>query len=147
MEIVLARIRQDYWVLQGRCLLRKIKHACVTCRRYDAKAADEISTDLPEDRVVHRSPFALCGIDYAGPLLIQPKGEKVWISLFVCGTTRGVHLELVNSLRVDDFLLAFRHFTARQGMPTRIRSDNATAYVAASKILNINWISKPPAAP
>ena len=50
VEIVLARVRQEYWVLQGRRLLRKIKHACVTCRRYDAKAADETSTDLPKNK-------------------------------------------------------------------------------------------------
>ena len=73
--------------------------------------------------------------------------SNVWMALCVCGTTRAVHLELVDSLTTADFILAWRRFTARRSRPQRVRSDNATVFVAAAKILHVEWIFNPPAAP
>ena len=72
--------------------------------------------------------------------------QKIWIALFVCGTTRAVHLEIVDSLATDEFLLAFRdrRFVARRSMPLKIRSDNATTFRAASVVLSVRWIFNPP---
>ena len=103
-------------------MLRSVKAKCVTCRKFAAKCADEQSAPLPEDRVVFRRPFSLCGIDYAGPLAVKVASgtAKVWIALFLCGITRAVYLDLVSSLRTEEFLLAFRRFCARWGKPQRI---------------------------
>ena len=65
----------------------------------------------------------------------------------MCGTTRAVHLEVVESLSVDDFLLAWRRFVSGRSTPRRVRSDNGTTFVAAAKVLRIHWIFNPPAAP
>ena len=54
--------------------------------------------------------------------------QKIWIALSVCGTTHAVHLEVVDSLATDEFLLAFRRFVARWSMPFQFRSDNATIF-------------------
>ena len=149
VDAVLALAREQYCIIGDRRLLRNIKRRCVTCRRYCATVADEVSTDLPTDRVVWERPFFMCGIDYAGPLFVKTDQgtSKVWIALFVCGTTRAVHLELVDSLTAADFILAWRRFTARRSRPQRVRSDNATVFVAAAKILHVEWIFNPPAAP
>ena len=149
VETVLASVREKFCIIGDRRLLRNIKHHCVKCRRYDARPADEESTDLPADRVDFQRPFSLCGVDYAGPLLVKVGAgvKKVWIALFVCGTTRAVHLEVVESLSVDDFLLAWRRFVSRRSTPRRVRSDNGTTFVAAAKVLRIRWIFNPPAAP
>ena len=71
-----------------------------------ARCADEQQAPLPADQVVFSTLFSLCGVDYAGPLLLS-EGQgtrKVWIALFVCGVIRAVHLEFVLSLSVEDFL-------------------------------------------
>ena len=70
-----------------------------------------------------------------------------WIALFVCATTRAVHLEVVDSLSTESFLIAFRKFVARRSLPSRIRSDNATAFKAASDKLSVPWMFNPPAEP
>ena len=149
VESMLSFLRQRYWIVGVRRLLRSVKSACVACRRYDAKSADEVSPPLPCDRVTFRSPFSLCGIDYAGPLLVRNRdsSSKVWIALFVCGLTRAIHLEIVSSLSCDDFLLAFRRFVSRHCMPCRIRSDNGTTFVAAAKVVKVDWVFNPPSAP
>ena len=149
VEAGLTLLRQRHWVLKGRRLLRELKRKCVTCRKMDAQPADQISAPLPEDRVTYSRPFSVCGIDYAGPLQVRVANSraKVWIALFVCGVTRAVHLELVRSLSTDDFLLAFRRFVARRGCPAKMRSDNATVFVAGAKVHSIPWVFNPPAAP
>ncbi|GBM38558.1 hypothetical protein AVEN_110219-1 [Araneus ventricosus] len=42
-------------------------------------------------------PFEVSGIDFAGPLILRD-GSKVYIALFTCAVTRGIHLELIYSL-------------------------------------------------
>ena len=73
--------------------------------------------------------------------------QKIWIALFVCGTTHAVHLEIVDSLATDEFLLAFRRFVPRRPMPFQIRSDNATTFRTASVVLSVRWIFNPPCSP
>ena len=104
---------------------------------------------LSEGRVVHVRPFYFSGVDYAGPLLAKSQTEllKIWIVLFVCGTTRAVHLDIVTSLSTEDFLLAFRRFVAKNGQPHQLRSDNARTSRTASEILPVKWIFYPPGCP
>ncbi|GFW52617.1 integrase catalytic domain-containing protein [Trichonephila clavipes] len=80
---------------------------------------------LPPDRVTDCAPFEIVGIDLAGPLFLKD-GRKVWIkkTLFTCAVYRAIHLELVNSLTFDAFLLALRCFIARRGRPRTIYCDN-----------------------
>ena len=60
---------------------------------------------------------------------------KVYIALFTCATSRAVHLELVSSLDARTFLLCFRRFTGRRGLPKLIVSDIAKTFQASEKTL------------
>eukprot|EP00794_Sanderia_malayensis_P021467 gene21467-biopygen1183 len=94
----------------------------------------KFSTDLPEFRVDDGPPFENVGVDFAGPLIVENKGEmKCYVCLFTCAATRAVHLELVESLDVEAFIRAFRRFTSRRGLPHLMISDNAKTYKAAAK--------------
>ena len=97
---------------------------------------------LPPCRVADDPPFTNVGLDFAGPLLVRPDKEtqssiesllKVYVLLFTCASTRGVHLELTPSLSVSSFLQAFRRFASRRGLPSLLVSDNAKTYKSASK--------------
>ena len=59
----------------------------------------------------------------------QPK----FTCLYTCASTRALHLELCKSLDVQDFLLAFRRFASRRGLPVTIASDNAKTFKSSSK--------------
>ena len=61
--------------------------------------------------------------------------DKVYIALFTCCVTRAVHLELVDDLSSATFRRCLRRFTARQGLPTLIVSDNAKTFQATEKAL------------
>ena len=149
VESVLAFLQQQFWILGARRFLRSVSEKCIVCRRFRAQTAAEEMPPLPSDRVKHHQPFGLTGIDYAGPLYVRSSSnvQKVWVALFVCGTTRAVHLELVDSLSTEVFLLALRRFIARRGKPLRIRSDNATTFKSAADKVAIPWFFNPPSAP
>ena len=121
----------------------------MVCKRFDGKPCDEDTAPLPQAKVTFKKPFHTCGVDFAGPLYGKDNdlAVKIWIALFVCATTRAVHLEVVSSLSAEDFLLAFRRFSARRGRPSEMISDNATNFRAAAKLLAISWSFNPPAAP
>ena len=93
--------------------------------------------DLPSERVSEDPPFTHVGLDFAGPLHIvnghANGSSKVYVCLFTCASTRAIHLELCKSLDVQDFLLAFRRFASRRGLPATITSDNAKTFKSSSK--------------
>ena len=68
---------------------------------------------------------------------------------------RAVHVELVTSLTLSEFILAFTRFTDLRGPVSTIYSDNGTTFQAAAKVLPkllesteyINWEFIPPYAP
>ncbi|GFT43815.1 integrase catalytic domain-containing protein [Trichonephila clavipes] len=94
----------------------------------DAKSSNYIETYIDDE-----------GIDLAGPLFLKD-GRKVWITLFTCAVYRAIHLELVNSLTSDAFLLALRCFIARRGRPQTIYCDNGTNFRGAFNDLSkLNW--------
>ena len=50
---------------------------------------------------------------------------KVWIVIFTCTLTRALHLEIMQDMSTEQFLLAFRRFISRRGSPNLVISDNA----------------------
>ena len=71
-------------------------------------------TPLPPLRVTEATPFSRTGLDYLGPLFLKSaKGaKKIWICLFTCLVIRAVHLEVVQDMTSEEFLLCFRGFIA-----------------------------------
>ncbi|GFU44115.1 integrase catalytic domain-containing protein [Trichonephila clavipes] len=105
----------------------------------EVKSLSSEPTPLPPDRVTDCAPFEIVGIDLAGPLFLKD-GRKVWITLFTCAVYRAIHLELVNSLTSDAFLLALRCFIARRVRPRAIYCDNGTNFRGAFNDLSkLNW--------
>ena len=93
--------------------------------------------DLPTYRVSEDSPFCHSGLDFAGPLYVNDKGEswkdKVYVCLFTCACTQGAHLELTKGLDVGNFLLALCRFAGRRGLPATIISDNAKTFKSSAR--------------
>ncbi|XP_052738240.1 uncharacterized protein LOC128198203 [Bicyclus anynana] len=138
-QLLLYHIRDEWWPLKGRNLARQTVHRCVTCTRFKGQTLTPIMGNLPSERFQSGFPFMRCGVDYGGPILIlnrRGRGarlEKSYICLFVCFSTRAVHLELVTSLTTDGYLQALKKFISRRGKPLEIHSDNAKTFIGAMK--------------
>ena len=133
----LASLREKHWNFRGREAVKKIIRKCVVCRRYEGKAyTGQLIPDLPTERVSADPPFNNTGIDFAGPLYIhtaEAKESKAYVCIFTCASTRALHLEVTEGLSANTFLLAFRRFCSRRGIPSIILSDNAKTFKHCAK--------------
>lgn len=138
---LLFSIREKFWPVSGRNLAKSVVHKCITCHRFKTKNIQPLMGDLPANRFLSGFPFQVTGIDYAGPILIKEKkgrGAKLvksYIALFVCFSTKSLHLELVSDLSTETFLLALKRFIARRGKPLHLYSDNGTTFRGANREL------------
>ncbi|GFV92390.1 integrase catalytic domain-containing protein [Trichonephila clavipes] len=110
---------------------------CLVCKKYSAKPTDQLSGQLPRDRITQSPPFQVVGIDFTGAILVKDNQgtRKSYVSLFTCAVTRAVHLELVSDMSTKCFLLALWRFLARRGNCKVIYSDNARTFKAAEREL------------
>ncbi|XP_060869910.1 uncharacterized protein LOC132944529 [Metopolophium dirhodum] len=96
--------------------------------------------NLPKFRLQQVKPFTAVGVDYAGPILLKPSTTRItvpcqaYICLFVCMSTKALHLELASDLSTETFLMAFSRFISRRGPIQKMHSDCGTNFVGASKL-------------
>ncbi|KRY44621.1 hypothetical protein T03_16049 [Trichinella britovi] len=113
-----------------------VKHEiykCKVCRTHRPIAVQVPTAPLHVNRLQYRGfPFVMCGMDFFGPFVISRK-QKRWGLIFMCLTTRAIHLEDCVSTNVESFLLALERFIQRRGKPQSIRSDQGTSFVKAAK--------------
>lgn len=133
IQLTLRTLRQRYWILGGRSLVKNCIRQCVTCTRQSANTPIQIMEDLSPPRVTPSSPFTHTGVDYAGPFAITArvgrgqKSTKHYVALFVCLCTRAIHLEDVDDYTTAGFCAAFQRFVSRRGFPY-LYSDNGTNF-------------------
>ena len=138
LEHTLSLIRERYWIVKARGLLRRILSSCVDCRKRQAAVGQQKMASLPADRVTpFEPPFSFVGVDCFGPLEVRRGRSTVkrYGVLFTCMTVRAIHIEIAYSLDTDSFLNALRQFIARRGEPKQIRSDNGGNFVKGEKDL------------
>jgi len=138
VKSTLTALRQSYWVPSGRQHVKTLIDKCVTCRRVSGTAYNAPDPPpLPKSRMQQTQPFEVTGVDYTGALYVRNAGieTKVYICLFARTTTRAIHLEVVEDLTVEAFLLAFRRFASCKSLPRKLISDNASTFVSANNEL------------
>jgi len=131
----LTALRQSYWIPAARQFIKSLLRNCVICRKVSGKPYPMPDpAPLPFIRTQDVRPFTYTGVDFSGALYVRRGTEevKVYLCLFTCATTRALHLEIVQDLSTETFLLAFRKFAARRSLPTVIVSDNASTYLSAA---------------
>ena len=141
----LTAIRQSCWIPMGRQYVKTLLHKCTTCRKHSGKLyAAPDPPPLPKTRTLDAPPFTVTGVDFTGALYVRqnPEELKVYICLFICATTRAIHLEVVTDLSAETFLLAFHRFVSQKSLPQIVMSDNASTYVSAATELHNLFTSK-----
>lgn len=99
-QATMASLRTRYWILSSKNAIKKILRKCVPCFRARPISSTCVMGNLPASRVTPVSrAFLTCGVDYAGPFLLKPTVHsqttiKSYMCIFVCFTTKAVHIEL-----------------------------------------------------
>ncbi len=127
-------LAHSYWIPGLRNLLKLVSRTCVVCQRAYAKPLSSLMGMLPSSRTTPAPPFYRTGVDFAGPFHIKvghtrkPSLVKTYAVVFVCMTTKAVHLDLCASLSSKEFRATLDRFIARRGCPADIFSDNGTNF-------------------
>jgi hypothetical protein len=109
---------------------------CERCRRRAPLPVNLPQANLHANRLGLGGPvFQFTGMDHFGPFEIRRR-KKCWGLLFICLTTRAVHLEVCEDLTVPVWLNAIDRFIARRGKPAKIFSDRSTTFVGGGKVFN-----------
>ena len=111
---------------------------CNACIIKKAEPVRQLMADLPNSRLAaHSKPFSHTGCDYFGPFIYREgrNDKKAWGLLFTCMASRAVHVELVISLDLSNFVLAFSRFVDIHGPVLSFYSDNGSTFKAAANIL------------
>ncbi|XP_045487471.1 uncharacterized protein LOC123689837 [Pieris rapae] len=139
---LMAILRQRYWILSCRSIVRSVIHKCNFCFKANPHPIIPLMGDLPDYRVNESKAFVHTAVDYAGPISIIPyrkrgvRSMKAYLCIFVCMVVRAVHVELTTDLSTSSFLSAFKRFIARRGAISVLYSDNAKNFVGAKNALS-----------
>ena len=132
----LSFLRNKYWLIQGRQSIKSLLQQFVTCKYINAKTVTPPAMPvLPTFRLDYNFSYQNIGLDYAGPIYFKncdhtEKMVKGYFLIVKCCCTHAVHIELTPYLSVKLFLLAFRRFISRCGIPENIISGNLKTFKA-----------------
>ena len=101
---------------------------------------NQMMGDLLESRLEpHELPFSFTRLDFFGPFHVKwgQATEKVYSRIFVCLTSRAIHVEDVGSLETDAFIQALWRFICIRGAPKEIWSDNGTNFAGAEREMTL----------
>ena len=77
---------------------------------------------LSTDRTEGSTPFAVSGVDFAGPIKyrIRAKTEEMaYLALCACSLTQGLFLEVLPNLATSEFLRSLKRLIVRRGRRRR----------------------------
>ncbi len=117
----LAELRSQYWVPNGRQIVKRVIKACHHCRRYSNQPFKQPTTAaIPEFRSTPSYPFQTTGVDFAGPFYCKDgkKEKKAYLTLFTCATSRALHLELAEDMSAKTFRRSFKGLLASKRYST-----------------------------
>ena len=125
----LSLYRQRCWTPKVRSHIKSLLLRCVVCQRVKNRTIPRpLPPPLPAE----------VGVDHTGSFSIrdqQGRKTKAYICLFVCATTRAVHLEVVDNLSTTSFIICLRRLAASKGVPSIIMSDNHRTFIAGETFL------------
>ena len=135
-------LREKYWIVKSRQLMRTLLRTCVKCRRITSRQMMPIMGNMPESRLRlshDEPPWTHVGVDLTGAIQLKKVGrrtvtpEQAYIVLYTCMTTCSIYLDLMLSNKAEDFLLSFKRLCRDVGTPRYIYSDHAGYFSRAKR--------------
>ncbi|KAJ0175961.1 hypothetical protein K1T71_008135 [Dendrolimus kikuchii] len=134
-------LSRTYWIINARNIIRSVLSKCVNCFKFNPTSIQPMMGTLPSSRIQPNKVFSHVGCDIGGPFIVKEstrrnaRTHKAYLCLFVCFSTKAVHLEVLSDMSCECFLAAFDRFVSRRGLCSFLYSDCGTNFVAASKYL------------
>lgn len=93
------------WIVVAKPAICSLIYRCVICRKLRGKLGEQQIADLPPEHLQQGPPFTYVGLDVFIPLGVMVRCtrggsaySKRWVILFMCMSTRAVHVELIEEM-------------------------------------------------
>ena len=98
--------------------------------------------DLPEERSSNAAPFSYVGMNMFGPFITKEGRKELnrYGAIFKCLASRAIHLEVVNSMDAESFIMCLRRIIGRRGNVKMVRSDNGSNFIGAEEELSKGFL-------
>ena len=133
--VTLSNIRELYWIVKGRQVVKKVLRKCVLCKVVQGQTITPPETPyLPSFRINCNHAFEHVGVDYAGPIFYKNVNKqstellKCYILLITCAVTRAIHIEVTPDVGSYSLKLALIRFFSRRGVSKFVISDNFKSF-------------------
>ena len=124
-------------ICRDKQFIRNIIRKCVTCKNYEGPYQYPVSPLLSELRMNSDFTFYTTEWIISVPFFIKSIFAKdcltlfkVWVTLYTCGGTRGVILDIMHHINSTPLIKSFRQFVRRRGCPSVLISDNGRNFVS-----------------
>lgn len=141
-QLTLCQIRHEYWIISAKRAVKAALRQCIRCHRFKSQQSTQLMGNLPAVRTkMVEKAFTNTGTDLCGPVFLRMmsgrgiKTQKGYIVIFICMSTRAIHIELVTDLTSEAFIAAFKRLIGRRGNVLNLYCDNGTNFIGAKKIL------------
>ena len=143
-DATLAKCRQQFYMAHGVKLAKRVRERCSKCRVQDKNKLSQMMGKVPLVSLKPAPAFNVVQLDLFGPWAVRGEVQKrttgkVWGVLFVCMSSRAVHLEIIAGYSTQDFIMGYRRFGTIRGYPQRIHSDPGSQLIGADKELKAAW--------
>lgn len=97
--------------------------------------------NLPAHRTLQCKPFSHTGVDFCGTFefraspLRKARIYNGYIAVFVCLSTKAIHLEAVSDMTSEAVLAAYNRLVSIRGTVSNMYSDNGTNFVGGNNIM------------
>ena len=137
-SLLLSATGWRFHVMGARRLSRAVCSQCKVCRKAAPRPQPQFLGQLPEERITTTPAFHTTGLDFAVPFTLKkghtrkPVYVKAYICVFICFSTRAIHIEVISDLTTSAFLAGMVRFVSRRNS---IYSDNGSNFVGAKNQL------------
>ena len=141
-QATLNSMRQKFWPIQGKSQVQGVIHRCIPCLRAKPQLSSYEMGNLPTVRINQSRVFSKVGVDYCGPFYTKERLRynrakiKTYVTIFICMSTKAVHIEVVRDLTTESFLATLKRFIGRRGLPSKIYADNGSNFCGAKNELH-----------
>nr|XP_049461754.1 uncharacterized protein LOC125906540 isoform X2 [Anopheles coluzzii] len=140
-DFVITEFRSKFWMRDLRRMVIGVLSRCVLCVRARPRQFCQQMGQLPAARVTESPAFTHTGVDLCGPFEVIPGSRSkykitIYVCIFVCFSTKAIHLEIVENQSTSAFISALLRFVSLRGRPDIIYSDNGRNFVGAEKELS-----------
>ena len=139
-------LKREVYVPAGLQLVKKVLRVCVTCKKTNARRAQQLMGQLPRPFNIGldgRRPerFQYVALDYSGAFTVYPMGLenkrpfKAYLAVWYCLYTKGYFITAVNSTDTASLLMAYDKLCTTFGTPLQLFSDNQPSFVKGASVI------------